>query len=346
MRIRLAVPDRMLAPEVLEPALENVTRLDEALLEAGIVPPFTSALRAGKVKWKPEPKGHGEHFDAADVVLARGWGDCDDLAPWYASELRAKGIDPKARAIVRRSGPERWHCLVRRGNGSIEDPSIAAGMRGKQDVAPARDQHLRAGDVALHVAKWPGVGMLGRADLPLSDYQSASHYALAQDPMSALCEAAISGACNGMLLSDHEDGAKLGALASIFGGVPIDEAEENWGGVEVGSIFSKIAHAVTAPVQAAIAPVASFASNPVAAMQQALSNPMAAAQQAAQQAMQSVPGASNILPMMQSLPGIQSVLQTGLPLAQQLLPYFSAAMGPGGAMTYPMLASLMQQGMR
>lgn len=130
MRIRLGIPDELddrERKEALDAALEAVTLCAESQVRRGTVPPAARAIKAGKVRWKPEPPGD-EHFDLPGTVLGRGWGDCDDLAPWHAGTLRATGTDPQARAIVKKSGPTRWHAVVRRGDGSIDDPSKHAGM--------------------------------------------------------------------------------------------------------------------------------------------------------------------------------------------------------------------------
>lgn len=62
--------------------------------------------------------------------------DCDDLAPWRAAELilgRHAPRDPKARAVAIPSPGIGWHVIVRRGDGSIEDPSKVLGMgKGKK----------------------------------------------------------------------------------------------------------------------------------------------------------------------------------------------------------------------
>jgi hypothetical protein len=126
MRINVAIPEAHVDAHVLNAALESVTRLDERMLAGDEIPTFHEAVRRG-VRWKPEPPGQ-EHFDHAGVVLARKWGDCDDLAPWHAASLRATGEDPDARAVVRRSGPKRWHAIVQRSDGSLDDPSREAGM--------------------------------------------------------------------------------------------------------------------------------------------------------------------------------------------------------------------------
>jgi hypothetical protein len=129
MRIRLSIPDDIGDPErkeALDAALEAVTICAADQVRTGKVPTADRAIADG-IKWKPEPPGD-EHFDLPSTVMQRGNGDCDDLAPYWAGTLRATGKDPKARAIVKKSGPTRWHAIVRRGDGSIDDPSKAAGM--------------------------------------------------------------------------------------------------------------------------------------------------------------------------------------------------------------------------
>lgn len=144
MRIRLAIPDSLDDSDrksALEAALEAVTIANTPLIRAGKVPTAKEAIAAGG-QWRPEPPGD-EHFDLASTVVQRGHGDCDDWAPYHASSLRATGVDPGARAIVRKSGPMRWHAVTQRSDGSIEDPSKAAGM--------GRNGHQVSGPGGVHV---------------------------------------------------------------------------------------------------------------------------------------------------------------------------------------------------
>ena len=92
------------------------------------------ALYSSGVRYQSEPNVgvDGERFDDLNTVLARGWGDCDDLSAWRAAELCADRIP--ARALVVEipgsiPGRRRYHCVVQYINGSIEDPSIRLGMR-------------------------------------------------------------------------------------------------------------------------------------------------------------------------------------------------------------------------
>lgn len=138
MRVNIAVPEENVRKAVLDPMLESVTRLNEQLIRSGRVPLLTDAIKAGKVRWKPEPKGwKNEHFDHAEKVIARGWGDCDDLGPWHAASLRVTGNDEGAFSEVRRSGPSTWHAIVKRSDGSVDDPSRWAGMGRESGVSGA-----------------------------------------------------------------------------------------------------------------------------------------------------------------------------------------------------------------
>jgi len=78
--------------------------------------------------------GACERFLSPLQVLREGKvGDCDDLAPWRAAEMiLGRGQprpDRKARAIAIPSPGVGWHVLVRRGNGTLADPSKRLGMK-------------------------------------------------------------------------------------------------------------------------------------------------------------------------------------------------------------------------
>jgi hypothetical protein len=134
MRIRVAVPDDHVTAEVVEPILEAVTRLDEHMLATGQTPTSHEAIASGAI-WRPENPGD-EHFDHGGTIASRGWGDCDDWAPLHAATLRATGQDPGAKVRMVTSGPNTYHALVERSDGTIEDPSIAAGMKPLSGGAP------------------------------------------------------------------------------------------------------------------------------------------------------------------------------------------------------------------
>lgn len=100
-------------------------------------------LYASGVRYQNEPEGQlfngmpAEEFALIPVVLARKWGDCDDLAPWRVAELIHSGESAKIRVQWRArknpdgsQGRKYFHIVVRRANGNIEDPSALLGMNG------------------------------------------------------------------------------------------------------------------------------------------------------------------------------------------------------------------------
>lgn len=273
MRIQLAIPEKFVTAPVLNGALEAVTRLNEAMIQAGATPTDLDLIKAGAI-WKPEPPGD-EHFDHGKEIAERGWGDCDDWAPLRAGRLRATGEDPGARAVVRKSGPGRWHATVIRSSGAEDDPSLDAGMPG-----PARKVGIRGSWVPTmrervsavngtyiampHLALRPLAdrhGMIeswqARTDLPWHWRPDAGNpnptdiamVTLHQSPVSSQ---AIVGAVRGAFDLGVVGGADpdhlkhLSALADLCEGCPWEEVASRYGrehadraGAIVGSFFGK-----------------------------------------------------------------------------------------------------------
>lgn len=124
-------PSKLLALVIRE-AIEAVVMANRLYLRTHTVP---SIYESG-IRYEEEPAGQPyEDFAAIPVVLARGWGDCDDLVSWRISELRNAGENAKVRLKweydpVR--GARMYHVLVRRANGQVEDPSKRLGMGNHQ----------------------------------------------------------------------------------------------------------------------------------------------------------------------------------------------------------------------
>ncbi len=231
MRIRLAIPDHLVTPQALEAALEATSLANEQAILHGEVPPLSEAIRKG-VRWKPEPFLDGEHFDLAHQVLGRKWGDCDDLAPWLAGELRATGQDDGAVPRVYKTGKNRWHVVVQTSDGEILDPSKWAGM-GKRETGSVH------GVVATPFARVNGGALCcgpshgqwwARCDVPWPDGSGhlASH-SRARTPERAL-QNAVHGAmvCGEMIESPLVD--RAGAAGAFLMAHPD----------EVGSLFGKL----------------------------------------------------------------------------------------------------------
>lgn len=110
----------------LKPILEALTTVNFLFLSTHHVKP----LYETGVRYRNEPKEWAnEHFDSVPIVLSRGWGDCDDLAPWRCAELRQRGERARIRIQWKRLPEGKlFHIVVRRENGTIEDPSRILGM--------------------------------------------------------------------------------------------------------------------------------------------------------------------------------------------------------------------------
>lgn len=220
MRIRFAIPDRHIDESVLNAALETSTRANQRLLASGEAPSIREAIQGG-LRWRPERFTDGEHFDLSSLAAQRGWGDCDDLAPWLAAEMRLRG-DPEAAAIVRRSGPSRWHALVRTGAGELVDPSRWAGMgKTKRELRGSSIQSpmARPGEGAAAVLPLAR-GWAARTDLPI-DGAHVCGMSWGMTPEEALLlsarGAALAGEENGFPRSDIEGVEEI--LAGLCGDV-------------------------------------------------------------------------------------------------------------------------------
>lgn len=106
--------------------LEAQVRVNQIYLRTHHVPP----LYQSGVVYQEEPDNGLEEFACVEPVLKRGWGDCDDLAPWLCAELRNQGEKAKIRIQWKRqpNGRKLFHIVVRRADGTIEDPSRVLGM--------------------------------------------------------------------------------------------------------------------------------------------------------------------------------------------------------------------------
>lgn len=270
MRLNVAVPEPHVSAPILDAALEATTRLNQSLLKSGELEPFD--MSAPGVRWRPEPPGDGEHFDHGLMVQGRGWGDCDDLAPWHAASLRVTGRDRGAKAVVRKSGPSRWHAVVQRSDGRIDDPSLAAGMPGRPvhgvrgAVQPPMFPRAVVGGTYIarpQLALRPVVDRLSneieawqaRTDLPWhasagSSPDDVAMVSLHASPISsqalvgALEGAIVIGRCNG---ADPEHLDRLRAVSDMCQGATWEDVAEVYGaehadaaGAVVGSFFKKL----------------------------------------------------------------------------------------------------------
>lgn len=126
---RLHIPNN--DPEALASVargiLHGVVLNNRLLIRARLVP----RLYESGVRWRNEPwRGTFEEFADAYTCLKRGWGDCEDMSAWIVAECHEAGETKADFKIYGRvvNGKAAMHVQVRRGNGSIEDPSRYLGM--------------------------------------------------------------------------------------------------------------------------------------------------------------------------------------------------------------------------
>ena len=107
--------------------LEALSGINQAWL---VEHPSTPWLYHSGVRYVEEPGGVDQWRDIPET-LARGIGDCEDLACWRLAELRAR-LGEAAIPFVKltRAAPRTlYHIAVTRANGTLEDPSRLLGMR-------------------------------------------------------------------------------------------------------------------------------------------------------------------------------------------------------------------------
>lgn len=351
MRINVAIPEANVKKPVLDAALEAVTRLNEELIKSGASPTFKEQLQGPGVRWKPEPPG-AEHFDHAGIVAARGWGDCDDLAPWHAASLRVKGVDPGAKAIVIKSGPSRWHAIVERSNGKFEDPSEAAGMGSGNGMGIS-------GGIALPMMQGPteisgayivrpqlalrplDQGWEARTDIPwhwrpdFGSKPTAGEIAMTALHQHPVANTAIVGALNGVaMLADANGKAdpahvkRVKCFRDYANGMPLDDLARVYGDEDaaaafhtIGSFWSSIKKAAGNVVKAVASPVTStvrFVKNPsLKNLTRFATDPVTSTLRAAQP-LASL--AKPFTPLMRFVPGVGPLAATAVDLVNRGLP--------------------------
>lgn len=128
-RLEMELP---VSPATLTAALEGLTATNAVMMQRAreLGGEFPSLYDAGVV-YKEEPNevlgGRViQRWPNAVQVLERGTADCKGLAAYLAAQLRLEG-EP-AYAYAYETGPEQYHAVVRRADGTTEDPSRILGM--------------------------------------------------------------------------------------------------------------------------------------------------------------------------------------------------------------------------
>ena len=117
---------------VIKAILDTQVAVNQLYLRLHKVP----ALYHAGIRYREEPLnvlrlgGHStadsvEEFANVPAVIERGWGDGDDIVPWRCAELREHGELAKIRLEPHGN---KCHVVLRRGDGTKEDPCAKLGM--------------------------------------------------------------------------------------------------------------------------------------------------------------------------------------------------------------------------
>lgn len=195
----------------LNAALEGLVRLNGVWLDEH---PLTPSLGASGARYQRlDP---GEEWRTIPAVLKAGGGDCEDLAAYLAAWCRARGVP--AHAVARKSGPRRWHAVVRLPDGTIVDPSRSLGMvkRRKRSHVGAEAPTMSQSSIRWRLVRDPQ-GWHGELTLP-GGFTAAGKDADKQRALrkaAAVADAALSNPALQQLLPPQASAALETAKAVI-----------------------------------------------------------------------------------------------------------------------------------
>lgn len=105
--------------------------------------PSWKTLYETRIRYQRQPPP--ERFQSSAETRAKGHGDCDHFTVDRVAELRERYGEDDARPYIYQTGPSTWHAVVRRGDGTIEDPSKiqkARERRGWRTMAIGDDEGI------------------------------------------------------------------------------------------------------------------------------------------------------------------------------------------------------------
>ena len=151
-------------PKLWAKAAEGLVAVNMALIQRLRLPPLYSS----HIVYRPEVT---ERWENAQTLNKRGYGDCEDLAAYRVAELRLNG-EHTAKVFIYRSGQRRWHAVVKRAKGQIEDPTkIIKAKEARQKRALNRKVSGVMDELKIkaRLVKIPG-GWKGSIAIPLSGF--------------------------------------------------------------------------------------------------------------------------------------------------------------------------------
>lgn len=128
LRLNICVP--VAGPLGLLTALEALVSINRVYLRTH--PRAPSLYRAG-LRYLRDVDNRSQALPDAELwltipdTIAAGGADCKVLSAYRVAELRERG-ELDARCHVVQVGPSSWHVIVKRADGTTEDPSRRLGM--------------------------------------------------------------------------------------------------------------------------------------------------------------------------------------------------------------------------
>lgn len=122
MRIVLDIPIDEDGPRSVKELLDTLIRIWGRRMRRFPLPP----LYGSGIVFRPDPKaGVEERWHSPARTFELGCGDCDQLLLYRGAELVAAGEDASCQCIAQRTAVgTKMHVRMRRGNGTLEDPSV------------------------------------------------------------------------------------------------------------------------------------------------------------------------------------------------------------------------------
>jgi hypothetical protein len=121
--MRIGIHANLNTGEDVRAAISALVGINVELMRTN--PDAWPSVYAAGLRYVPETPGEREKWQTAPELLARGFGDCEDLSSYTVARYIVRGVPAMAGVFPTDSG---FHIVVILPNGDIEDPSARTGM--------------------------------------------------------------------------------------------------------------------------------------------------------------------------------------------------------------------------
>lgn len=121
--MRIGIQVNLVTGEDVRAAINALVGINVQLMSPN--PGAWPSVYGAGLRYVPERPGKRERWQTAPELLARGYGDCEDLASYTVARYIVNGTPARAGVFRTEAG---YHIVVILPNGDIEDPSARTGM--------------------------------------------------------------------------------------------------------------------------------------------------------------------------------------------------------------------------